>query len=412
MYFCPNFQFNYKIAQNMIDNLIARDMSSTLGELFNHLPVLTVTGPRQSGKTTLCRSLFSDLPYVNLEDLSLLAQVRSDPKAFLERHRFGVIIDEAQNYPEIFSYLQVAVDNDRFSGQKPRRFVVTGSNNFSLMEKITQSMAGRTAVLSLLPLSTDEILRYNPHATTSELIINGGFPALWVAKGHGRRLLLSNYYTTYIERDVRQMLNVSNMSAFQQFVRLCAGRIGQEFNKLAISNEVGVSVNTISHWLSILNASYVTYTLSPYYANISKRLTKTPKLYFYDTGLAAYLMGINTIEQLDVHPLRGNLLENLVVNDFMKYDANRALNQQLHFYRDKSQHEVDLLRISGNGIEAYEIKSSKTWSSSFFRNLDYLKKVLGEQLTRSMLLYDGDQENPLNNNGYINFRNISQYLSS
>ena len=371
-----------------------------------------MTGPRQSGKTTLCRNLFPDLPYANLEDMSLLAEIQSDPKAFLERHHEGVVIDEAQNYPEIFSYLQVAVDEDRFSGRNPRHYFVTGSNNFSLMEKVTQSMAGRTAVLSLLPLSTDEILRYRPDASTSELILNGGFPAVWGAGESGRRLLLSNYYTTYIERDVRQMLNVTNMTAFQLFVRLCAGRIGQEFNKQSMSNEVGVSVNTISHWLSILNASFITYTLSPYYANIGKRLTKTPKLYFYDTGLAAYLLGINTAEQLDVNPLRGNLMENLVVNDFMKYATNRGFNQQIYFYRDKSQREVDMLRIVSDGIEAYEIKSSKTWTTSFFNNLDYLKKVIGERLTRSMVLYDGSQENPQGDNGYINFRHLSQYLSN
>ncbi len=395
----------------MINNLIARDMTSTIEGIFTYLPIITLTGPRQSGKTTLCRSLFSNLPYVNLEDLALLAEVQSDPKAFIERHNSGVIIDEAQNYPEIFSYLQVAVDEDRFSGRPPRHYVVSGSNNFSLMEKISQSMAGRTAVLSLLPLSIDEILRYRPNATTSELIINGGFPAVWVAGESGRRLLLSNYYTTYIERDVRKLLNITNMSAFQLFVRLCAGRIGQEFNKLSMSNEVGVTVNTISHWLSILNASYITYTLNPYYANIGKRLTKTPKLYFYDTGLAAYLLGINTVEQLDVNPLRGNLLENLIVNDFIKYGTNRGNNQQLYFYRDKSQREVDMLRITHNGIEAYEIKSSKTWTSSFFNNLEYLKKVLGEKLTRAMVLYDGDQENIQGENSYINFRHFSQYLS-
>lgn len=394
----------------MTNELIARDMSSTLDGIFTYLPIITVTGPRQSGKTTLCRYLFSDLPYVNLEDMAMLAEVRSDPKAFLERHDLGVIIDEAQNYPEIFSYLQVAVDEDRFSGRPPRRYVVSGSNNFSLMEKVSQSMAGRTAVLSLLPLSTDEILRYRPDATTSQLILNGGFPAVWVAGESGRRLLLSSYYTTYIERDVRSMLNVTNMNAFQLFVRLCAGRIGQEFNKSSMSNEVGVTVNTISHWLSILNASYITYTLSPYYANIGKRLTKTPKLYFYDTGLAAYLLGINTVEQLEVNPLRGSLMENLVVNDFIKYGTNRGIDQQLYFYRDKSQREVDVLRMAPNGIEAYEIKSSKTWTSSFFSNLTYLKKVLGERLTRSTVLYDGDQENPKGDNGYINFRHLSQYI--
>lgn len=396
----------------MINNLIAREMSATLEGIFNHLPIITITGPRQSGKTTLCRSLFTGLPYVNLEDLALRAQIMADPKAFLEQHNEGVIIDEVQNTPEIFSYLQVAVDEDRFTEKRQRHFVVTGSNNFSLMEKVTQSMAGRTAVLSLLPLSTNEILSYRPQTTTSEIIINGGFPALWTASDEARRLLLSNYYSTYIERDVRQMLNISNMNAFQLFVRLCASRIGQEFNMQSISNEVGVTVSTISHWTSILNASYITFTLNPYFSNIGKRLTKTPKLYFYDTGLAAYLLGIDSIEQLDVHPLRGNLFENMVVNDFIKFGTNRGLNQHIYFYRDKSQHEVDLLLDSPSGIKAYEIKSSRTWNADFFKNLNYLKKVLGNRLSSATVIYDGDQETPHATDATINFRHINRLLDN
>ena len=281
-------------------------MASYINELFLYLPVITLTGPRQSGKTTLCRKVFTNLPYANLEDVATLAEARIDPKAFLAKYPQGAIIDEAQNFPEIFSYLQVAVDDDRMTGNK-RRFIVTGSNNFALMQRITQSMAGRTAVMLLLPLSTEEILAVYPNAGTSELLLCGGYPAIWSGGLGGRQILLSNYYTTYIERDVRSLINLKDLQAFQMFIRLAAGRIGQEFNASALSMEVGVSVPTIKNWLSVLSASYVVYLLQPFYANISKRLTKTPKLYFYDTGLASFLLGINTVEQMDVHPLRGSL---------------------------------------------------------------------------------------------------------
>jgi predicted AAA+ superfamily ATPase len=223
-----------------------------------------------------------------------------------------------------------------------------------------------------------------------------------------RQQLLSNYYTTYIERDVRTLINVKDLQAFQTFIRLCASRVGQEFNASAVSNEVGVSVPTIKHWLSILAASYVVYLLHPYYTNIGKRLTKTPKLYFYDTGLAAFLLGISTEQQMDVHPLRGALFENMVINDMMKLDLNRGNNmQQLFFYRDKSQREVDVLRIlPPNLVEAYEIKSAQTWNADFFANLNYLRPLLKERLLKTTVVYDGTQESPQTDNGIINFRHL------
>lgn len=338
-----------------------------------------------------------------------MADVQADPVAFLNRYPKGVIIDEAQHYPTIFSYLQVTVDEDRFQGTDQHHYIVTGSNNFALMEKITQSMAGRTAVYSLLPLSTAEIMTYQPEASTSKMLLYGGFPAVWTADNELlRQQLLSNYYTTYIERDVRTLINVKDLQAFQTFIRLCASRVGQEFNASAVSNEVGVSVPTIKHWLSILAASYVIYLLHPYYTNIGKRLTKTPKLYFYDTGLAAFLLGISTEQQMDVHPLRGALFENMVINDMMKLDLNRGNNmQQLFFYRDKSQREVDVLRIlPPNLVEAYEIKSAQTWNADFFANLNYLRPLLKERLLKTTVVYDGTQESTQTDNGIINFRHL------
>lgn len=329
-----------------------------------------------------------------------------DSKAFLAKFPQGAIIDEAQNFPKIFSYLQVLVDDDRIKG-KDRRFIVTGSNNFPLMQHVTQSMAGRTAVMSLLPLSAEEILTIYPDATTSQLILCGGYPAIWRGGMEGRQILLSSYYSTYVERDVRSLINIKDLYAFQKFIRLAAGRIGQEFNTSALSVEVGVSVPTIKSWLGVLSASYVVYLLQPYYANIGKRLTKTPKLYFYDTGLACFLLGINTVEQLDTHPLRGSLFENMVVNDMFKNGTNQGRSENLFFYRDKSQREVDILRLrQDDTLEAYEIKAGMTFHTEYFKNLHYLQSIIGERMKRTAVIYDGDQENQQLIDGYCNFRNL------
>ena len=388
-------------------SLISRTLSEAISEALHYLPVVTLTGPRQSGKTTLCRELYPQLPYANLEDAATLAEVQSDPKAFLGKYPQGVILDEAQNYPDIFSYLQVQVDEDRFQGINDRRYIVTGSKNFSLMESVTQSMAGRTAVMTLLPLSTQEILSYSPKATTSQMLLRGGYPAVWTTSDAARQMLLANYYTTYIERDVRRLINVKDLQAFQTFIRLCATRVGQEFNASALSIDVGVSVPTIKHWLSILAASYVVYLLHPYYANIGKRLTKTPKLYFYDTGLAVFLLGIQNEGQMDLHPLRGNLFENMVVNNFMKHGYNQGREEMLFFYRDKSQREVDIMRVlTPDRVEAYEVKAAQTFQTRFFDNLNYLRPLLGDRLQSTMVIYDGQQENPQRENGFLNFRHL------
>lgn len=391
----------------MNNRLINRNLESTIKDVVNYFPVITLTGPRQSGKTTLCRMAFPDMPYVNFEDLSTLAEVQSDPKGFLGKYPNGLIIDEAQNYPEIFSYLQVLVDDALFNGQHNLHYVVTGSNNFALLERVTQSMAGRTSLMTLLPLSTKELISDRGNIETSDLILYGGYPAVWMAEPQARRMLLSNYYSTHIERDIRKLINIKDLQAFQTFIRLCATRIGQEFNASNLAVETGVAVNTIRNWISILSASYIVYLLHPYYANIGKRLIKTPKLYFYDTGLASFLLGIQTVEQLDTHPLRGSLFENLVVNDFMKFGSNRGEEEQLFFYRDKSQREVDVLRLLSGKLEAYEIKSCKTYSPDLFKSLNYLKDLLKDNITKTMVIYDGDQESLVSDNGFCNFRTIN-----
>ena len=395
----------------MNNQLINRELLDSINNAFRYFSVLTLTGPRQSGKTTLCRKLFADLPYYNFEDIATLSAFQQDPKSFLTKHDEGMIIDESQRFPDIFSYLQVIVDEQNFTGERKRKYIVTGSSNFSLMQKATQSMAGRTAVMTLLPLSTQEIDTMYPESKTDTRILRGGYPAIWKTDDEGRNFLLSNYYTTYVERDLRSMINIKDLTQFNTFIRLCAGRIGSECNASALSVEVGVSVPTIQSWLSILEASYIIYRLHPYHANIGKRLTKTPKLYFHDTGLAAWLMGIRSEEQLSVHPLRGNLFENMVINDFQKYYFNRAERADLFFYRDKGQHEVDLLQMNADGkIHAYEIKVSMTYRNDFFDGLHYIQNLLKDNFISGSLLYDGVQESIQQCDSYCNYRNFPKLL--
>lgn len=379
--------------------MIHRNISNEITERIKYYPIVTLTGPRQSGKTTLCRALFPDYHYINMEQVGVREQIKADTQAFLNRYP-NVIIDEVHHYPEILSYIQVTVDE-----YPERRFVLTGSSNFQLLQNITQSLAGRTTVLTLLPLSLNELGSLKDSQSTDSLILRGGYPAVW-SKGYPHNIMYQDYYTTYVERDVRQIINIKDIDLFQRFIRLSAGRIGSEFNASALSGETGVAVSTIISWLSILKASYIVYTLQPYFANIGKRLTKTPKIYFYDTGLAAYLLGIETEEQLQVHPLRGNLFENMIVNEALKSRMNRGKDANLYFYRDKSQREVDLVHTTGNTLSAYEIKSSKTFNPDFFKGINYIKDIFKDRLTRSAVIYGGDTETPADEKGVINYRNF------
>lgn len=353
------------------------------------------------GKRRFAENYFRITYIINLEDANLREQIQRDTKGFLEKYPKKLIIDEAHHYPELFSYIQVLVDPD-----PERRFILTGSSNFSLLSNITQSLAGRTAILTLLPLSLRELGEDRINNLKAEtLILNGGYPAIW-SKGVPRDALYRNYYTTYIERDVRQIINLKDMKLFQTFIRLCAGRIGTEFNASALAGEVGTSVNTINNWLSTLAASYISYMLPPYYANIGKRLIKANKIYFYDTGLACYLLGIENEEQLATHPAKGALFENLVVNEAMKNRFNKGKDPNLYFYRDKSQKEVDLLHTQGNEVYAYEIKSAQTFHKEFFKGIDYLKKLFGDRLTRTAVIFDGKDELQTEQNGIYNFRHF------
>lgn len=372
----------------MANLFIPRDMSGEILKVAKFFPVVTITGPRQSGKTTLCRELFPQMPYVSMEDINVRSQAEMNPIYFLEQFPEGGIIDEVQAFPEILNALQVVVDKDKFN-KNERRFLLTGSNNFALLDRISQSMAGRTAVLNLLPLSLHELNKSGFNRSTSSYILNGGYPAVWDCGADARMAILNSYIETYVERDVRKLVNVKDARRFVQFLKLCAGRIGTELNRSSLSVEIGVSVNTIDSWVSVLEASYVLFLLPPWFSNIGKRLTKSPKIYFYDTGLACALMGIRTEDQLDVHPLRGVLFENVVVLEMIKAKLNKGEKPELYFYRDKTGREIDMIEDMGLTLNAYEIKSATRFEKSYFRHVDYLDRLIPGKLQRKAVIYDG-----------------------
>jgi predicted AAA+ superfamily ATPase len=349
----------------------------------SYYQVIVVTGPRQVGKTSLCQHLFSDYAYYNLEDIALREAIAADPKGFIASCEKSVIIDEVQHLPDLFSYIQVTVDSDH-----SRNFVLTGSSDFALMQSITQSLAGRVALFTLLPFSVAEVADVVSAQSTNAIIFNGLYPGV-VAKHTPVELFYRNYYTTYIERDVRSLKAIGDLSAFQMFMRLLAGRVGCEFNAASLSVEVGVSSPTVKSWLSVLQTSYIAFTLHPYYANISKRLTKTPKIYFYDTGLLCFLLGINNEQQLQTHPLRGNVFENLAVVELLKKRFNAAKDSNLFYYREASGREVDVVQLDGVDMNIFEIKSSMTFTPTYLKNLNYLKELFGEKVKSAKLIYDG-----------------------
>ena len=385
----------------MTNLFINRDLKDEIISQSRYFPVITITGPRQSGKTTLCKQMFPDYHYVNLEDIAKTEIIKQNPKAFLEIHSQGLIVDEAQQYPDLFSYVQVVVDENPES-----HIVLTGSSNFALLQRVTQSLAGRTAVLTLLPLSLSELGKERLTAPTDTIMLNGGYPSVW-AKNIPVQTVSKNYYNTYIERDLRQLINIKELSKYQVFIRLCAGRTGTEFNASALSNEVGVSVPTIHEWLSTLEASYIVFRISPFFRNVGKRLIKSPKIYFYDTGLLCFLLGIENENHLQTHPLRGAIFENMVVLEFLKNRFNAGKLSNLYFYRDKSQREIDIVQEFADTFKAYEIKSASVFHPNFMHNLNYLKNLLNEKLTSTQVIYDGEIELKSSKNGIVNFRNIS-----
>lgn len=360
-----------------------RILSSKIEEAHRYYPVIVVTGPRQSGKSTLCRHLFPDYKYINLENIATRAAALSDPVAFISGLGDHVIIDEAQHAPEIMSMIQVRVDENR-----DLRYILTGSSNFSLLKGITQSLAGRAAIFTLLPFSFKEMNKSMLRQSIDRLLFQGQYPGVLI-DNIPPDIFFRNYYTTYIERDLRDLLNLKNLVAFDRFMRLLAARVGSEFNASALSRDAGVTSKTISEWQSILETSYITYTLPPYFNNPSKRLTKMPKVYFYDTGLLCYLLSIETPKQLETHPQKGAVFENMAICELLKSRLNCGKDPNLYFYREKSGLEVDVMSETSEGRRLYEIKAGKILRPEFMDNMKYLKGNL-EDVSGTTVIYDGE----------------------
>lgn len=387
--------------------LIDRTIEKIVLTLATQYPIVTITGPRQSGKTTLVKKLFPEKQYINLENPDQREFAKLDPRAFLGKLPDGAILDEIQRAPDLLSYLQEIVDTRRLNGH----FILTGSNQFALLNDITQSLAGRTVLLKLLPFSMQEISLQTAQFSTDDLLFHGFYPGIYQEK-RNPTIAYRSYYETYIERDLRQLVQIKDLDTFQRFVRLCAGRIGQVFNASHLSNEVGVSLPTIKSWLSILQASYIVMTLPPYFENISKRLTKSSKLYFYDVGLATYLLGIENPQQLSRDPLRGALFENLALMELVKTRLNQALDPNLYFYRDSHQNEVDVVFKSGTMLTPIEIKSAQTFHASFLKGLHYFDKIFPDRVNQGFVVYDGNIEQKVQKFEVLNVRNIARIFVS
>ncbi|MCF0061854.1 ATP-binding protein [Dyadobacter chenwenxiniae] len=365
--------------------MVNRELVDKLNGMLEKYPIISLTGPRQSGKTTLAKMVRPDYQYVNLENLSLRAFAKDDPVGFLENYQNGVVIDEAQYVPELFSYLQVLTDERNRKGE----YILTGSQNFLMMEQITQSLAGRVAIFYLLPFSLNELkgTAYAPE-TWEEYILSGSYPRKLV-DDIDASTFYDNYLRTYIERDVRQVKNILNLSQFQRFIQLLAGRIGQLFNQQSLGVELGIDNKTVNAWLSVLETSFIAFRLQPYHQNFSKRVVSTPKIYFYDVGLAAHLLGISNVEQLNVHFAKGALYENLIINELQKNVLNQGRQPHFYFWRDYSQNEIDLLITEGVDLKVVEIKSGKTIQNDFFNGLNHFKKITGEASLN--LIYGGKE---------------------
>lgn len=382
-------------------NYIKRDIEPRILEAANYFPVITVTGPRQSGKTTMLRHVFPHLHYYSLEDLDTRNFAMEDPVRFLHLHQEGMILDEVHNLPDLLSYIQGIVD------QEPeKKYILSGSSNFALLKKVSQSLAGRTGVFELMPLSIAEAKHGNVNITNVDtLLYNGLYPAVCSGKNIPK-FLYPSYVNTYLERDVRDLLNVKDMRQFSMFLKLCAGRIGSLYNATEIANEVGVTTKTIQSWTSILQASYVLYLLPPYFENTRKRLTKSPKIYFCDTGLACALLGVESAEQLVFDKMRGHLFENLIVTELLKHRLNEGKGANLYFYRDSNQNEIDILVSHPASLDAIEVKSAMTFSLSFEKALKKVGDWVNVPIAKRMVVYTGTLEDRNGEIQLLNYQNL------
>ena len=377
--------------------MITREITPELTASAEEYPVVTVFGPRQSGKTTLAQMTFPDKLYFSLEDPDLRMAAETDPRGFLANLPDGGVLDEIQRLPQLLSYIQGIVDRAKKRGM----FILTGSHQPELHQSVSQTLAGRTAVLSLLPFSLAELRNYHEKWEPFELIIHGSYPRVHEEKLKPGRFF-NGYLQTYIERDVRALINLKNLSQFQQFLTLLAGRIGQIANYTSLSNDVGVSATTIKNWISVLKASFIVFELPPYFENIRKRVVKSPKIYFNDVGLAAYLLGIETVDQLYRDPLRGGLYENFVILEILKSRLNRGKRPELFFYRDTHGNEVDLVIRQARSLIPIEIKSAATFTTDFLKSIDHFGSVVGDRCAPGFVLYNGQEQYALKGTRVMN----------
>jgi len=366
--------------------MITRDITQELVRSTAEYPVVTILGPRQSGKTTLTRMTFPDRPYFSLEEPDVRMAAEADPRGFLAQMEDGGILDEVQRLPVLLSYIQGMVDKTRKRG----RFILTGSHQPLLHEAISQSLAGRTAMLALWPFSLHEIRRYDWSRDPFDLIRRGFFPRLH-EEGLEPRRFFSGYLQTYVERDVRALIQLRDLSLFQKFLTLLAGRVGQVVNLASLGNDVGASATTIRSWISVLKASYVVFELPPFFENVQKRVIKSPKIYFTDVGLAAFLLGIHTAEQASRDPLRGSLYENLVIADIVKSALNRGIRPEIYFFRDSHGNEIDLLVREKGKLTPVEIKSAATFSTDFVKRIEWFQTLGIKRVLPGVVLYNGEQ---------------------
>lgn len=387
--------------------MIDRLADNTLNELSKFYPIVAITGPRQSGKTTLARYAFPDKAYVSLEEPDQLEFANEDPRGFLARFPDGVLLDEVQRCPSLFSYIQTIVDLDNRQGL----FILTGSQQFGLLTRITQTLAGRVGLVQLLPFSIGELkTQRNAFQDLNDLLFKGLYPPIY-DRNIPPANWYANYVATYIERDVRQILNVKDLSTFQRFVRMCAARTGQLLNLAGLGNDCGISHNTARKWLSVLEASYIVFLLYPHHKNFGKRLVKTPKIYFFDTGLAAWLLGIQNVDHLSIHPMKGPLFECLIMGELLKGRFNRGLASNLFFWRDNLGTEIDVLVEEGDTLIPVEIKSGQTITQNYFAGLKKWQKISGSIDEVQYLVYGGDENQQRSGVKILSWRSITGELA-
>lgn len=383
---------------------IHRKIEETILEASKYFSVIAVSGPRQSGKSTLLTQLFPLYEKYSLKDLNILDYAKNDPIAFLNQTDEGMFIDEIQRCPQLLDYIQGIVDNN-----PKRHFALSGNSNFEVMKNLSESLAGRAGVFELLPMSIQEVTGKVDLDNLNQILYNGLYPSI-CAKKNIAKFFYPSYVRTYLEKDVRDLLQIKDQIRFTKFLKLCAARIGSLFNASELGAEIGVSSKTISHWLSVLQASYLITLLPPYYENIPKRLVKSPKLYFNDPGLACYLLDIETPQQLDRDKMRGAIFENMIVMEAIKHRYNMGLEGGVFFYRDSNQNEVDILIKQEGELTAIEVKSSMTYSSSFEKTLTLIEGWIKTPISKKAIVYSGDFENTSGNINLINYRHISSIL--